>query len=234
MKMRYLAAALAAATLATSVAHAQDLNSDKGKLSYYFGYRAGGNLAGLAGQGEQIDINAAIKGMQDAYAKKEPSLTEAQLKPAIEAFQKRMEQRNAKAKADFEKAAAANKVESTKVLNANKTKPGVATLPGGVQYRVIEKGTGARAALGSTVALDINGPYAYGQAPANNQGVQSVPAIKVSEIQLVGLREAIMQMPAGSRWEITLPPEKAFGDQPNPDVPPNVVVQFDLKVKSVK
>lgn len=234
MKMRYLAAALAVATLATSVAHAQDTSSDKGKLSYYFGYRAGANMAGLTEQGEQIDINAAVKGMQDAYAKKQPPFTEAQLKPAVDAFQKRMEQRGAKAKADFDKAAAANKTVSTKVLSDNKAKAGVKSLPSGVQYREIEKGSGARATMSSTVALDINGPYAYGQAPAGNKGVQSVPAIKVSEIQLVGLREAITQMPVGSRWEITLPPEKAFGDQPNPDVPPNVVVQFDVKVKSVK
>jgi len=88
MKLRSIAVAVAALAL-TGNAFAQDIASEKGKLSYYFGYDYGNNLAELTGRGEQLDINSVVKGLQDAYAKKQPAITAEQLKPAVEAFQKR-------------------------------------------------------------------------------------------------------------------------------------------------
>ncbi|MDA4540583.1 FKBP-type peptidyl-prolyl cis-trans isomerase N-terminal domain-containing protein, partial [Escherichia coli] len=85
MKLRSIAVAVAALAL-TGNAFAQDIASEKGKLSYYFGYDYGNNLAELTGRGEQLDINSVVKGLQDAYAKKQPAITAEQLKPAVEAF----------------------------------------------------------------------------------------------------------------------------------------------------
>src|SRR6478752_4848595 len=125
MKLRLLAATLAALTLTAGAALAQDTSSDKGKLSYYFGYRTGANLADLSTRGEQIDINSVIKGLQDAYAKKDPSITEEQMRPAIEAFQKREQARAQEAKAKYDKAAADNKTKSDAFLAQNKAKSDV-------------------------------------------------------------------------------------------------------------
>ena len=85
MKLRSIAVAVAALAL-TGNAFAQDVSSEKGKLSYYFGYDYGNNLAELTGRGEQLDINSVVKGLQDAYAKKQPAITAEQLKPAVEAL----------------------------------------------------------------------------------------------------------------------------------------------------
>ncbi len=74
MKLRSIAVAVAALAL-TGNAFAQDIASEKGKLSYYFGYDYGNNLAELTGRGEQLDINSVVKGLQDAYAKKQPAIT---------------------------------------------------------------------------------------------------------------------------------------------------------------
>lgn len=143
MKLRSIAVAVAALAL-TGNALAQDTTSEKGKLSYYFGYDYGNNLAELTGRGEQLDINSVVKGLQDAYAKKQPAITADQLKPAVEAFQKREQGRAQQAKAEYEKAAAANKTKSDAFLAKNKGTAGVQTLPSGVQYRVIEAGKGAK------------------------------------------------------------------------------------------
>jgi len=67
MKLRSIAVAVAALAL-TGNAFAQDTSSEKGKLSYYFGYDYGNNLAELTARGEQLDINSVVKGLQDAYA----------------------------------------------------------------------------------------------------------------------------------------------------------------------
>lgn len=86
MKLRLIAVAVATLAL-TGNAFAQDITSEKGKISYYLGYQQGSALAELTGRGEQLDMNSVIKGMEDAYSKKQPGVTVEQLRPAIEAFQ---------------------------------------------------------------------------------------------------------------------------------------------------
>ena len=232
MKLRSIAVAVAALAL-TGTAFAQDVSSEKGKLSYYFGYDYGNNLNELSARGEQLDIASVVKGLQDAFAKSQPAITADQLKPAVEAFQKREQARAAAAKAEYEKAAAENKTRSDQFLAANKAKAGVQTLPSGVQYRVIETGNGAKPTQASTVTLQVAGPFAYGQRPENVQA-HDVPALKLSEVEMQAMRETLLQMPAGSKWEITLSPDKAFGADPRTGFPPNVAVQYEVKLVSVQ
>ena len=233
MKLRVLAASVAALTLAAGIASAQDTASEKGKLSYYFGYDFGRSLAE---SGESIDVNTLVKAVQDGYAKKQPSLTAEQLKPAVEAFQKRQQAKAAAAKAEYDKAAAENKTKSNTFLGQFKGQ-GARTLANGIAYKVTQAGNGAKPAMGSTVALEVAGPFPWGQRPAAGQPgsqAQSIPAIKISEVEMPAMREVLMQMPAGSRWEVALPPERAFGADPRTGFPPNVAVVFDIKLVSVK
>jgi len=236
MKLRSIAVAVAALAL-TGNAFAQDVTSEKGKLSYYFGYDYGNNLAELTGRGEQLDINSVVKGLQDAFAKKQPAITAEQLRPAVEAFQKREQGRAQAAKAEYEKAAAdnkANKAKSTQFLNQNKAKAGVQTLASGVQYRVIEAGNGAKPTQASTVQLEVAGPFPYGERPSEARPAQQIPSIKVSDVEMKAMRDTLLQMPAGAKWEVTLPPEQAYGADPRTPFPPNVAVQFEIKLVSVK
>ena len=232
MKLRSIAVAVAALAL-TGTAFAQDVSSEKGKLSYYFGYDYGNNLNELTARGEQLDIASVVKGLQDAFAKQQPAITGDQLKPAIEAFQKREQARAAAAKAEYERVAAENKTRSDQFMAANKAKAGVQTLPSGVQYRVIETGNGAKPTQASTVQLQVAGPFPYGQRPENVQA-HDVPALKLSDVEMQAMREALLQMPAGSKWEISLSPDKAFGADPRTGFPPNVAVQYEVKLVSVK
>ena len=231
MKLRLLAAATAALLLAAGSAAAQDTSTEKGKLSYALGYQTGADLAQLTARGEALDVNAVVKGLQDAYAKKQPAVPGEQLKAAVEAMQKRLAE---KAKAEFDRMAAENKTKSDAFLAQNKGKAGVKMLPSGAQYRVIENGTGAKPTTASTVQPDVAGPFPWGERPQQARPASQIPAVKVSEIEMAAMREALMQMPAGSKWEITLPPDKAYGADPRSGFPPNVAVQFEVKLVSVK
>jgi peptidylprolyl isomerase len=231
MKLRLLAASVAALTLATGIAFAQDTTSEKGKLSYAFGYDFGRTLAD---SGEPVDVNTLVKAVQDGYAKKNPAIAADQLKPALDAFQKRQQAKMAKAKADFDKASAENKTKSDQYLAQNKAKTGVKTLASGVQYRVIENGTGAKPTAGSSVDLEVFGPYPFGQRPPQAGAPQKLTGVKMSEVQMAGMREALLQMPAGSKWEVVLPPDKGFGNDPRTGFPPNVAAVFDIKLLGVK
>ena len=169
MKLRTLAAVLAATTLVAGPAVAQDTSTEQGKLSYAFGYDYGRSLHELIERGETIDINALVKGVQDAYAKREPSVPAEQLRPAVQAFQQREEQRLQQAKAEYEKMAAENLAKSGQYLTQYRATSGVRTLPGGAIVRVIEAGSGAKPTMSSNVQLEVAGPYPWGQKPQQPQ-----------------------------------------------------------------
>jgi peptidylprolyl isomerase len=228
MKLRLIAAAVAALALTAGNAVAQNTSTEAGKLSYALGYDLGRNAVE---SGEQVDVNTIIKGLQDGYSKKQPSVPVDQLRTAVQNMQQRQQQ---KAKAAWDKAASENKTKSDQFIAANKAKAGVKSLPSGVQYRIIENGTGAKPTQANTVQLEVAGPYAWGERPQQARPAQNIPSIKVSEIEMPAMREALLQMPAGSKWEITLPPDKAYGADPRTPFPPNVAVQFEVKLVSVK
>lgn len=228
MKLRLIAVVVTALVLTAGNAVAQDTSSEKGKLSYALGYDLGRNASE---SGEQLDVNTIVKGLQDGYAKKQPAVPVEQLKTAVQNMQQRQQ---AKAKAEYEKAAAANKTKSDSYIAANRSKAGVKTLPSGVQYRVIETGNGAKPSQANTVQLEVAGPYPWGERPTPARPAQPIAAVKVSEIEMPAMREVLQQMPAGSKWEVTLPSDKAYGADPRTPFPPNVAVQFEVKLISVK
>ena len=228
MKLRLIAVVVTALVLTAGTAVAQDTSSEKGKLSYALGYDLGRNASE---SGEQLDVNTIVKGLQDGYAKKQPSVPVDQLRTAVESMQKRQQ---AKAKAEYEKAAATNKTKSDGFINANKSKAGVKSLANGVQYRVIENGSGPKPSQANTVQLEVAGPFPWGERPAQARPAQPISAVKLSEIEMPAMREVLQQMPAGSKWEVTLPSDKAYGADPRTPFPPNVAVQFEIKLISVK
>ena len=226
MKLRLIAVAVAALTLTAGQAFAQDTSSEKGKLSYALGYDLGRNASE---SGEALDVNTIVKGLQDGYAKKEPAVPVDQLRTAVENMQKRQQ---AKAKAAWDKAAAENKTKSDAFIAQNKAKAGVKSLPSGVQYRIIETGNGAKPTQASTVQLQVGGPFPWGERAQNAQP-RTMPEIKLSEVEMPAMREVLMQMPAGSKWEVTLPADKAYGADPRTGIPPNMAVQFEITLLSV-
>lgn len=226
MKLRLLAAAtLAALTLTAGAALAQDTSSAKGQLSYALGYQLGREAAE---SGEALDAATMTKALQDGFAKKEPAVPVAQMRTAYQGMQQRLQ---AKAKAAFDKAAADNKTKSDAFLAQNKAKAGVKLLPSGAQYRVMEVGTGAKPTMASTVELEVGGPYLFGDR-SNTQPAQKTPAMKISQIEMPGMREALMQMPAGSKWEIAIP--SAWGNDIRSQMPPNATAVFEVKLLTVK
>ncbi len=249
MKLRVLAATLAALSLTAGLALAQTAAPakpaaakpaapaqqqfpvpDRATLGYALGYERGSMIAR---SGADVDQAAVIRGLQDAMAKKEPTQSPDKLGPALGYFDQKLEGMQ---RAAIEKVTRENKTKSDAFMAANKTKPGVVTIPGGVQYRVLQTGTGARpTAAGSVVAhmravLSNGGPLfdTFTSSPL------APPTLKVSEMP-VGLREAVLLMPVGSRWEITIPPEKGIGSKEvRAPGGPNQVMVYDFQLVNVK
>jgi peptidylprolyl isomerase len=238
MKLRLLAAAMAAFALTSGAALAQSAPApaataapaDKATLSYAIGYDMARDLAERK---VDLDLPTMIRAIQEGYAKKPPTMPGEKLAAALSQFQKKMAEQE---RAQFERISRENKTKSDAFLNANRSKPGVKVLPSGVQYRVIEPGTGAKPTSASTVAVHLRGSISTGQEFANTYSTANAqPAtFKVSEFPLAGVKEAIMLMPVGSRWEVFIPADKAYGNDPRSPIGPGQAIVFDIKLVSSK
>jgi peptidylprolyl isomerase len=237
MKLRLLAAATAVLILGSGAAMAQTAApaaapgpSDKALLSYAIGYDMARDLAERK---VDLDMATLVRGVQEGYAKKAPTMPGEKLAAALTAFQKRMVEQE---KANFERVSRENKSKSDAFMAANKAKPGVVTLPSGVQYRVIEPGTGAKPTSASTVQVHLRGSVSTGQEFANtySTAIAQPATFKVSEFPLAGVKEAVTMMPVGSRWEVYIPADKAYGNDPRSPIGPAQAVVFDIKLVSAK
>lgn len=226
MMLRWTVAMLAATSM--SVAVAQDTTSDKGKLSYAIGYEIGRDFVDKQ---MDVDIATVLRAIQDGYGKRTPTVAEADMRAALEAMQAKMLEQ---AKSEFERVSAENKSKSDAYLAQNRGKTGVVTLPSGIQYRVIEEGTGARPAPTSNVQIHFRGSLHTGQEFASTYTGNQPVSMQVSENPIPGLREVLPLMKQGSRWEIFLPADQAYGNTPRSPVGPNQAVVFDVKLVEVK
>lgn len=237
MKLRLLAASMAAFALSSGAVLAQTATpapaaapADKTTLSYAIGYDMGRDLAERK---VDLDVNTMVRALQEGYAKKPPTMPGDKLAAALGAFQKKMAEQE---RANFERVSRENKAKSDAFLKANKAKPGVTALPSGVQYRIIEPATGPKPTAASTVSVHLRGSISTGQEFANTYSTANAqPAtFKLGEFPLAGVKEAILMMPVGSRWEVYIPADKAYGNDPRSPIGPGQAIVFDIKLVSSK
>jgi peptidylprolyl isomerase len=237
MNLRVLAASMAALTLTAGIASAQTKPAapapakpaatsaapaavDKTHASYAFGWSLGQDLQS---SGEPVDIATVVRGLQDAYAKKQPAYTEQQLGAAYSGFQQRVQKKMEDA---FKKALADNQAQSTKFVTEYKAQQGVITLPSGIMYRVAKPGTGAKATANSQVQIAFRSFLAAVGVPLS--GVQTPQQFKVSDAPIPALKETLPLMQQGAVWEVVVPPGKGTGDQNQQFAQQAIAIQVEL------
>lgn len=218
---------LAMATLlAAGPVLAQDTTSEKGKLSYAIGYQIGKDFSDRK---MDVDVNTVIRALQDAYGKRTPAISEEKMREILTAFQSKM---MTEAKAEYDKVAATNKASATRFMSENKTKKGIVVLPSGLQYRVIEEGTGKQVAPTAEVTVHYRGSLSDGLEFDSSFARGEPVKFKVNEV-IKGWQEALSRMKVGDHWQIFLPPDLAYGDRGQPPrIGPNQGLVFDIKVIS--
>lgn len=217
-----------AALLATGAVVAQDTTSEKGKLSYSIGYQIGNDFVERK---IDIDINTIIRAMQDGYSKKNPAISEEVMRDVLGKMQQKM---MTEAKAEFDKISGENKAKSQRFMAENKSKKNVVSTQSGLQYRVIEEGTGPRATVNSDVTVHYRGSLSSGlefdSSFARGQPVQ----FKVKDV-IKGWQEALPLMRQGDHWQLFVPPELAYGERGQPPrIGPNEALVFEIKLIEVK
>ena len=126
----------------------------------------------------------------------------------------------------------ANVSEGANFLAANKAKKGVVTLASGVQYKIIRAGKGKKPKEDNTVMCRYNGTLIDGTS-IDKTDEKKPSALKVSGF-LAGLKEAVLMMSPGAKWEIVIPPNLAYGTKGNRGVGPNAVLVYHFELLGVK
>lgn len=225
MMLRFGAVALAA-LIAGNVA-AQDTTSEKGKLSYAIGYEIGNDFVEKK---MDVDVATVLRAIQDGYSKQPPKVPAPEMRSALE---KMSEKLKTAALAKYEALAKENKAKSDKFLADNKVKKGIVALPSGIQYRVIEDGTGKRPLKNSEVTVHYRGSLASG-LEFDSSFARGQPASFKVDAVLKGWQEVLPMMKVGDHWQIFLPPEQAYGMRGQGPIGPNEALVFEIKLIDVK
>ena len=178
----------------------------------------------------EFDLNLIVKGLKDGMSGKKLLMSERDLRHVMNAFQSELRQ---KEMMNHRIAAEDNRKKGESFLAENKTKDGVVTLASGVQYRIINAGDGRKPADGDMVECNYRGTLLDGtEFDATEAGKPAT--LKLSQL-IEGWKEALKLMPEGSKWQIFIPSQLAYGPRGvGSDIGPNETLVFEVDLLAVK
>jgi FKBP-type peptidyl-prolyl cis-trans isomerase len=204
-----------------------ELKDDKAKESYSVGYQFGDNLKKM-----KTDLDAEVLGaaIQDALSGKESRLSDEEMRAAVASLQQRtVAAMQASKKEQVQK----NLAEGEKFLAENKTKEGVKTTASGLQYRVIEEGEGPSPKAGDSVTVHYRGTLVDG-TEFDSSYQRGEPATFPLTGVIPGWTEALQLMKKGSKWELFIPSDLAYGERGAGNrIPPNSTLIFEVELLSM-
>jgi FKBP-type peptidyl-prolyl cis-trans isomerase FklB len=204
------------------------LTTDKQKQSYAVGLNIGRNLKK---QPVELDASSLARGVKDALDGSTPLLTDAEFDAALKQLQ---DVATKKQDAEAQKAGEANMKEGEAFLAANKAKDGVVTLPSGLQYKIVTAGTGAKPAKEDTVVCNYRGTFINGTEFDSSYKRGQPAEFPVGGV-IKGWTEALQLMPVGSKWQLFIPPDLAYGKRgAGGAIGPDQTLVFDVELISIK
>jgi FKBP-type peptidyl-prolyl cis-trans isomerase FklB len=220
---------------ASQASSSSAFKDDKDKLSYTIGVDIGKTLQRIPAE---LNQSALTQGITDVLGNKPKALSDAELQQVMQGFQQKLSQQREQAmvqkQQDMKATAEKNKVDGKKFLDSNGKQPGVTTLSDGLQYKVVKNGTGEKPKDTDVVEVNYRGTLIDGKefdSSTKNGGPVSFP---VNEV-IKGWSEALKLMPVGSKWELYLPPELAYGDEgEGDDIEPGSTLVFEVELLGIK
>ena len=217
------------ATSATRPSTAVALTTQKQKNSYALGMSIG---LGFQKQGidKSVDSALVVRGLREALAGTKTAMTEDEMKAALQQLRTEvMSAQEAKAK----EAGSANRKEGETFLAANKSKDGVKVLPDGLQYKVLTEGSGPKPAATDTVTVNYRGTLINGKEFDSSYKRGQPATFPVSGV-IKGWTEALQLMPVGSKWQLFIPADLAYGDRgAGADIGPGDTLIFEVELLSI-
>lgn len=208
--------------------------TDKEKLGYALGVDVGQTLKR---QPFEFDQTQFVNAVRDTMTGAKLQLTDDQVKEVLTNFQKDIQAKQqaqaAQAESGNRAAGEKNKAAGAAFLAANKAKPGVQTLPDGMQYKVVTEGTGPVPKATDYVTVKYRGTTIDGtefDASEKHGGTANFPVNGV----IAGWTEALQKMKVGSKWQLFIPADLAYGDKAvSAEITPGSTLVFDVELVSI-
>ncbi len=236
LNMKYFFTAFTLCFLACQIAFAQTgtgnhkpmaLKTNQDTVGYAIGMDIGNNIKK---QGIELNVDALAKGLADAYGSKPVQFTDDQVRQIMAAFQKDLQKKQEMAKANV---ANENKKKGEEFLAKNKTKPGVITLPSGLQYEVIKEGTGKQPLLTDKVTTHYHGTLIDGTVFDSSVNRGEPATFPVNGV-IQAWQTMLPLMKEGGKVRLFCPSELAYGaGGQGPVIGPNAVLIFEIELLKV-
>jgi FKBP-type peptidyl-prolyl cis-trans isomerase FklB len=223
-----LTTAMALTTIAAVAQEtAPELKTDKDKFSYALGMNFGENFRK---QGLDLDPAVFAKAFGEAFNTGKTTMSEQDMQAVLKTAAQEIRKKQA---AELTEKAQQAQAEGEKFLAENKTREGVVPLPSGLQYKILKQGTGDKPTLEDTVVCNYKGTLINGtefDASDKHGGPATFPVKGV----IAGWTEALQLMPVGSKWQLFVPSNLAYGAQGPPDIGPNATLIFEVELVSIQ
>ena len=194
------------------------------KASYIIGFNLGSNL-----KKQEIPVTAdlIVKGLRDGLGGAKGLLTDEEIQAAMTEFQQKM---MAKQQAEMKEKGEKNKKEADEFLAANKTKQGVVTTASGLQYQILQEGTGATPKATDQVTVHYKGALLDGTVFDSSYERNEPATFTVNQV-IPGWVEALQLMKVGSKAKLFIPPALAYGEAgAGQQIGPNALLVFDVEL----
>lgn len=216
-------------TTTTTPAKPVTLETQKQKASYAIGMNIGRSMKK---DGVDIDPEILAKGIKDAISDAKPLLTDDETKAVLTTLTNDVRKHQQE---EFQATIMKNKKEGDAFLAENKTKPGVQTTASGLQYKVIQNGDGPKPTANDTVKVNYKGALLNGEEFDSSYKRGQPATFPVGQV-IKGWTEALQLMPVGSKWELYIPSELAYGERgtPNGPIGPDETLVFEVELLSIE
>ncbi len=171
---------------------------------YKLGFDFGNNLADVRQRGQQLDQDALLRGIKDALAGAKLGQEQTQT------FLTALSQLLATPQPRDTVAPARGKGFIDDYAKLNAKRQGVVTTTSGVQYEVLKKGSGQQPKATDTVMVQYQGSLTNGTVFDGTYEDGKPAPMKIDEVAVPGLKEALLLMHPGDKWRVVIPPNMGF------------------------
>lgn len=206
--------------LSLATAAAVELKTDKQKLSYALGAYFS---QGVKQQNVDLDIPTFLQAVEDSLNKAPLQMSESEIETVLNQYKEKLaSERNA--------VAGTNQSAGQKFLETNKTREGVVTQPSGLQYKIIKEGSGAKPTSESNVKVHYQGTLIDGKVFDSSYERGEPVSFNLNQV-IKGWQEVLPLMSVGSKWQVFIPPELAYGERgAGGAIGPNATLIFEIEL----
>lgn len=227
MKKYFVSTVLGLCLTVPVVSQSTELTTFEEKLSYSMGYEVGTYFKTAGGE---IKKDLLVNGIEAAYNGDKPLLTDEEMVAVKKEYAEKMQKKQL---AQLEEMKAKNQAAGVAFLEENKKKSNVTVTESGLQYEVLQEGTGDKAKAEDTVKVEYVGTLIDG-TEFDSTAQHGEPAeFQVGQV-IKGWSEALQLMNAGSKLRLVIPSELAYGEQgAAPRIQPNSVLVFEVELLEI-